>query len=500
MENVSPREDGSASLRPTATLRRGAMKKGGMLGAYGIATMAPAIATLFVMGSIVGAAGVAAPLIVLWAGIAYLFHVNTSAEFNRTTPSSGSYVTFLGRSLGPVGGGMTGVGMAVALPLLGAAVIYQMGLWTQEAVSGLFNFALPWWIPGLVLAGLAATLVIGGVVLSVRAAVALFTFEVFVLVAGMIGMLVANSGSISGRGFNPANIHGGFGHGLGLAFPLAIFLFFGASAPNTLAEETNRPRRLLPRAIFGAAIFGTILYVLTSWSEGIGFKNNIAALLKAPYPFLAAAQHATPWLGDLVFIAGFTSALAVLIVEINLSSRIWFSMARDGLLPHPLAMIHHRMRTPWVSVAAYISISLGICFIWDWITGPDNGFSEVASLGSIIYVLIYIAANTALPFHVIRSHRSMYSPWRHVVIPTIGTLLFLYPLWSIVKPTQPRPYNWFGLVVLVLAVGAFLYSLALRRRGVTVGTVLAATDDEDEGAAAEKVAVVGPKTEKGSSS
>lgn len=463
----------------SGTLRHGALRRPGLLAAYSVTNMAPAIATLFVMGAIVGGAGVAAPLIVLWAGIAFLFHVNTSAEFSRVTPSSGSYVTFLGRSFGPIGGGMTGLGLSFAMPILGAAVIYQMGLWTQTAVAGLFGFNLAWWIPGLVLMLLAASLVIAGVVLSVRAALALFAFELFVLLAGAIGMLVANSGSITGSGFNPANIQNG-ASGLGLAFPVAVFLFVGASAPNSLAEETHRARRVLPWAMMGGTLFGTALYVLTSWTEGIGFKNNITALLKAPYPFLTAAQHATPWLGDLVYIAGFTSALAVLVVALNLACRIWFSMARDGLLPRQLMRIHPRLRTPWVSAATYTALALAICFVVDWISGPGNGFAYTASFATIIYVVVYIGANSALPVLYLRKHRSMYSPWRHLVVPTIGTLLFLYPLWTIVKPTQPRPYNWFGLAVLAVAVVAVFYSWLLRRRGVRVGTVLAPEDEHEE--------------------
>ena len=466
-ENVAP-----SAEPPAVTLRHGAIKKRGILAAYSAANMAPAIATLFVMGAIVSGAGEAAPLIVLWAGIAWLFHVNTCAEFAKVSPSSGSYVTFLGRSFGPIGGGVTGFGLVFAMSSVGAALIYQIGLWTSTAVTGLFGYHLAWWIPGLVLMLLAATLVAAGVVLSVRAAIALFSFEVFVILAGAIGMLVANSGSISGAGFNPANIHNG-ASGLGIAFPLAAFLFVGASAPNTLAEETARPRRMLPLAMIAGTLLGTVLYVLTSWSEGIGFRNDVALLLKTPFPFLVAAQRATPWLGDLVYIAGFTSALAVLVVSLNVVCRVWFSMARDGLLPKQLRSLHSRARTPWVAVLCYTAIALGITFVVNAIVGPTKGFTYTASFGTVIYVVVYIAANIALPVHYLRTHRSLYSVIRHMVLPVVGTALLLYPLWAIVKPTQPRPYNWFGLVVLVILVVGVAYSRLLQRRGVVAGSVLA---------------------------
>lgn len=75
------------------------------LAGTGIAQVAPAIAIFFVFGSIVAVSGVGTPFVILLAAIGYLFHVNSTAEFNRKVPSAGFYVTYIARAFGNASGG-----------------------------------------------------------------------------------------------------------------------------------------------------------------------------------------------------------------------------------------------------------------------------------------------------------------------------------------------------------------------------------------------------------
>lgn len=199
-------------------------------------------------------------------------------------------------------------------------------------MQALFSFNLTWWIPTLVIETLVGLLIIIGIRLSVRTTIALFLFEMAVLMAGAIAILVANSGFITGSGFNPGNISNGTS-GLGLGFPLAIFLFLGASSSAPMSEEAKTPRRSIPTAIYAAALFTLVTYTLLAWIEGIGFHNNVGALLKAAFPFITATQNALHPLSYVMYIAGFTSATAVLLAAGNSTVRVWFNMGREGLLP-----------------------------------------------------------------------------------------------------------------------------------------------------------------------
>src|SRR5579875_3420030 len=218
--------DDAAAL---SRLRRGSLSAG-ELTAAGLAQIAPAIATFFVLGGIVGASGLAAPLVILIAGIGFAFHVNSNAEFNRAIPSAGFYVTYLSRAFGRRVGAMGAFVYTLSYITLGAAIFYQVGVWTHTSVQAMFGVDLPWWVPTLVVEAAVALLIIGGVRLSIRVAVSLFAFEMAVMVAGAVAMLVAHPGAASAAAFNPAHLTNGLS-GLGLGFPLAIFLFLGASTP-----------------------------------------------------------------------------------------------------------------------------------------------------------------------------------------------------------------------------------------------------------------------------
>jgi amino acid transporter len=438
------------------------------LAASSMAEIAPAIATFFVFGSIVAGAGVGAPLIILLAGIGFLFHVNTSAQFNRTIPSAGSYVTYFSRSFGRSVGAWLGSAYLLGFFLVYCAVFYQMGVWVNTMGLGLFNVNIPWWIPTLVFEALTVYITVRGVKISVRVAISLFSFELLMLLIGAIAMLIANHSFINVQGFNPGAINGGI-KGLGLAFPLCVFLFLGASSGSApLAEESHQPHSSIPLALFGSTIAATIIYVAMAWSEGIGFHNNSALLVKAAFPFITAAGNALHPLVPLLYLAGFTSAFAVLIANANTGSRVVFNVAREGLLPSVLASVHPRWRTPWLSLIYVSGIAMVVTLVLGFALGATNAFNYTATLGTDVIVLLFLVINVALPVYYRRHHPTRFSWWTHLVAPIIGILVFIYPVWTSLAPSQPAPYNLFWIFTLALYAIAALYAWT-RRGKVSLG-------------------------------
>ncbi len=455
-------------------LRAGALSTVDLVAA-GMAQIAPAIASFFVLGAIVAVAGVGTPLVVLIAGLGFAFHVNSTAEFNRTIPSAGSYVTYLGRAFGDRVGAAGAAVFTLAQLTIGMALFYQVGVWTASSVQAAFGVTLAWWIPTLVVEAAVAALVVIGIRLSIRVAITMFLFEIAILALGALAMLIHQHAAISAAGFLPSHITSGLG-GLGLGFPLAIFLFLGASTPAPLAEETTRPRRAVPMAVFTACALAIVIYVGVAWAQGIGFRNNVAALTKVPFPFITAAGNAFGPMTDLMYLAGFTSAVAVLLAFANSTSRVWYSMARDGLLPSWLNATHPTFKTPARVVISAAALMMVATLVLGVLAGADNGFGWSASFGTIGLVLIFIAVNFALTAFYFRQRRAQFSVARHVAAPLIGTVAFAWPLWQTVNPGQASPFNWFGAAWIGLLVLAVVYGHLMARRGVKVGSHLAAAD------------------------
>ena len=104
---------------------------------------------------------------------------------------------------------------------------------------------VPWIIFSAIFTAGAMFMMFRGVAVSTKLAGFFFAFELAVLLIVSIAVLIKNGGHLSGVPFQPSHVLHGFS-GLGLAFPLAIYLFIGWENSAALAEETNNPRRNVP--------------------------------------------------------------------------------------------------------------------------------------------------------------------------------------------------------------------------------------------------------------
>ena len=78
-------------------------------------------------------------------------------------------------------------------------------------------------------------------------------------------------------------------------------------------------------------------------------------------------------------------------------------------------------------------------------------------------------ANLSLPVFYLKHYRSQFSLVRDLILPVVGTAAIVFPLYQLVKPGQPWPYNWFPYVALAMIVVALIYALILNSRDKTLG-------------------------------
>jgi amino acid transporter len=442
-----------------------------------MANIGPAYSFFFGIGFLVLTAGVAAPLTIIVAGIAIALLGNTLAQFSRAQPSTGGFITFVGKTFGGTSAVTTallcGAGYIIAI----SSVLAICGGFLSITLNYYFKVNIPWGILSVVLVAACVLMMIRGVAVSTKLAGLFFGFELLVLVVVSVAALIKNGGHLSFVPFEPSHITNGFS-GLAAGFPLAIYLFIGWENSAALAEETGDPRRNVPRAVFLSVALMLVSYLLLSYATVSSFGYNAAKVGAAPIPFLSMAHSVAAFLAVCGYFAGMTSTLGVLISAANSQSRLIFNAGREGLLPGWLGKVHPTKRTPMNAIYAFVAIGGAIIGVWalghviGGTTGsmdPINFFVESSTMGTILILVVYFLSNLALPFYYRKFRPQEFSVVKHLILPVLGLIAIAVPVYYLAKPGQAAPYDWFPYAALGIVIVAVIYAFILNRRDPSLG-------------------------------
>jgi basic amino acid/polyamine antiporter, APA family len=270
-----------------------------------------------------------------------------------------------------------------------------------------------------------------------------------VLKVGIILFFIAVGASF----IEPANYtaHGGFApngwKGITSAAAIIFFAYIGFDAVSTAAEETKDPKRDMPFGIIASLVICTVLYVAVALvMTGMARWDTLGT----PEPMLTALGGASgnPRLVNaarmIIAIGAVVAMTSVLLVFQLGQPRIFFSMARDGLLPQWAAKIHPRFRTPHVT-----TILTGVVVAVFAAFANINEAVELTNIGTLfafvlvavgVLVLRYKDPGRTRPFRV------PFAPWTPLAAVAACTfLMFKLPLVTWIR---------FGVW---LAIGAVLY-------------------------------------------
>jgi amino acid transporter len=462
----------------------------GVLGVMDIsaATMAnigPAMSFFFGFGLLAITAGVASPLTIVAALVAIALLGNTLAQFSRAQPSTGGFITFVGKAFGGTSAVTTallaGIGYIIAM----SSVIAISGGFLALTLQRYLHWNIPWGILTVLLTAGAVAMMIRGVSVSTKVAGFFFAFEMLVLIVVSVAALIRNGGHLSLTPFEPSHITNGMS-GLAAGFPLAVYLFIGWENSAALAEETGNPRRNVPRAVFTSIAIMGVSYLVFAYATVSGFGYNVTKLGAAPIPFISVADSTLGVLAFFAYLAGLTSTLGALIAGTNSQARLVFNAGREGLLARWIGKVHTTRRTPVNAIFLFVGISLVIIGGWALLhaiggsTGaldPINYFFESSTMGTILVLVVYLLANLALPFYYRKYRPAEFSVVKHLTLPVLGAAAIVVPLYYLAKPGQPTPYDWFpyaGLaVVVVAAVYAFFRNRSDPGLATRVGSIVA---------------------------
>ena len=220
-----------------------------------VTLVAPAIATLFSFGFIVGSfAGLMAPFafaIVLL--IALMLAINLSM-LARLFPSAGGYFTYISRAIHPRVGMFAGWLYFLINPLVPGVILVYMGTVLDNELQAKYDFNFPWWLFVILGIGVIMFVAYRGISLSGKLLIILGSLEILIVVALSVwGAFDPGPGGFNFEPLNPANLGDVGANGIYLGVVFGIFSITGWEGACPIAEESENPHDTVPE---GAGALG----------------------------------------------------------------------------------------------------------------------------------------------------------------------------------------------------------------------------------------------------
>ncbi len=421
---------------------------------------------IFVLTGIVAAqnSGPSVVLSFVLAGIASIFAALCYSEFASLVPMAGSAYTYGYATLGELIAWIIGWDLILEYAL--GAVTVAIG-WSGYVVSFLKDVGIS--IPcslaaarGVVAPGctepamfnLPAVIIIALVtallVIGIKESANFNNVIVFVKLAVVLLFIVGAAHAV-----NPANWHpfipantgtrGEYGwSGVMAGAGLVFFAYIGFDAVSTAAQEAKNPQKDMPIGIIGSLLVCTVLYILVS-----GIATGVMSYkdLNVPDPIALAADRAgMGWMASLIKLGAIAGLSSVILVMLLGQSRVFYSMARDGLLPPFINKTHPRFQTPYITS---IITGVAVAFVASLLTVSEAG--RLVSIGTLLAFVIVSIGIVVLRVREPNLPRAFKTPAVFIVAP-LGAISALYLMASLPWTTWRRLIIWF-LIGMVLYFG-----------------------------------------------
>jgi len=472
-----------STLQHGNALGRARLSLSGVL-AQSVGFMGPVFSVAALLPLIVGqsatgrGAGVATPLAILIAGVGIFGAGWIIAQYARRIHLCGSLYEYVCDGAGPRAGIVSGWLYYGAMLILGAATFLVLGGQTQGFLQSAFNVNVPWWPLALGYVALVTVIIIIGVQISVRAQLVLVLissavvlgFSVYVIGRGGLG-----GHSVTLRPFNPFSV-GRLDLLYGVLYGINMFIGFESAA--NLAEETDNPKRNVPRAVLLSLTLVGAYFIVTAYAQDAGFGLNGTTWKNNAFPLqaLASGSFGSAGFGDFISVLIILDILAVAIGVGVAVTRGMLAMARAGRLPAALGTVHRRYQTPVTGALVLAAVS-AVSIVGVWATNgffPLAGapqwvpaFGWMAGFGGTGLALMYLAVSAA----------GIAGLWRHVsrvklvIAGAAGILVAVGAVFGAIYKA-PSPLNsvpWVLGIWIVLGLLWSFYALRGRSAAATAG-------------------------------
>ena len=319
-----------------------------------------------------------------------------------------------------------------------------------QTVTTIFNlpaFLICMALAGLLVVGISESAKVNNVIVAIKVSV----LTAFIVVGGSI--VVMHFGELSAKNwvpFIPENTGPGqFGvDGIMRAASIVFFAYIGFEAVSTAGQEAKNPAKDMPFGIIGSLVVCTVIYMLVAAIMTLLVPYQS---LNVPDPVAVVVDNFGPqwgWLAKIIKIGAIIGLTSVVLVLMYAQTRIFYTMARDGLLPKVFSRVHPKFKTPAINtvlVGAITAVAAGFFDIN--VLGDMTSVGTLAAFAIVCLSVIYLRrAAPELP-------RGFTVPF-YPVLPVLGILSCLY-LITTVPWNVLQFFLWYmlGGVVLYFAYG-----------------------------------------------
>jgi amino acid transporter len=394
------------------------------------------------------------PLVYLIGLIAMIFTALSYAQMSKAFPIAGSVYSYVGRGLHPVLGFFAGWTILLDY-LLVPTLLY---VFAAESMAGIFpGFPKPLWIivflvinTGVNYVGISFTAVVNRLFLAAE----LIFVVIFVIMA-----VVAISHGVGGAHFSTTPLFNAdlFTPQLAAAaLSIAVLSFLGFDGIATLSEEAKGGRRSAGIAMISGLVLVALFFVTQTWLAAMLVPGLTAfpddEVNNAFFGIVGSVSN-HGWMVAFLAMNALAVGIANAVAAQSATSRLLFSMSRDGQLPRFLAHIDPQSKAPRraILVVAGLTLVLGLVFV-----GQIDIISTLVNFGALTsFLLLHISV--VAYYAIKRRSRNVFLHW---VSPVLGFLIIGFVLWNADASAKIG-----GLIWLVIGALVLLY---YRRRGTGV--------------------------------
>jgi amino acid transporter len=428
----------------------------------GMATSAPAAVVAITLASLAATAAYGGGAVLVISAIPMLIIANAYRRLNMWNANSGASFEWVGRSMNPYLGFLTGwlmiagyvLGTLSGVEVLGPSVLAVFG---SSANSQWANVAIATAV-GLVMLVIAVL----GIRITARTQVVLAAVEYTILIGisiwGLFYVLGHHAGTvpITSGWFSPTGV-GGQGDAVA-GFLIAVYSYSGWDATIYVNEEVKHRRVNPGRAALIAVVLLAIIYTLAQVGlQGVVSPKAMAANSSDAMVYVAQVLGGGSW-AKVMALALALSVIGTVGTGIVAGARIIYGMASYRTLPEFLSNVSHRFRTPVPASILFGLLVVALAWVYLLATSVQNAFTSVVNVTGLLFSIFYVL--TAIASMVYYRRRVLSGVWDFLTLGLLPLASAGFLTWLTVKSLMNAPAEERWSMVGIIVAGLILMLVA----------------------------------------